>query len=134
MPCGSTSAINQHSRAVHRASRPWMVWKGWSWKNPACVAAAMGLGWNRRRQYRESSRLDDHLLADIGVRGWSCRGAKVFCTSLSARQTIDRPRIQGDFVGPITINSQRTSRRVFPRGRRCSVRPRQERHDLQLNA
>jgi uncharacterized protein YjiS (DUF1127 family) len=62
MSCGSTNSTNTLD-----AVSPSFPDLGWSWQNPLAWLAAIVLGWDRRRQYRELLELDDHLLADIGV-------------------------------------------------------------------
>jgi uncharacterized protein YjiS (DUF1127 family) len=64
MSCGSTTCNSTNALDAASPSFPDL---GWSWKIPLAWLAAIALGWDRRRQYKELLELDDHLLADIGI-------------------------------------------------------------------
>ena len=64
MPCGSTPC---NSAITLDATSPSFPNLGWSWKIPLAWLATTALGWERRYQRRQLLKLDDRLLADIGL-------------------------------------------------------------------
>jgi len=65
MSCGSTTCNSTNTLG---AASPIFPDLGWSWKILLAWPAGIALGWERRYQRRQLlEKLDDHLLADIGV-------------------------------------------------------------------
>ena len=65
MSCGSTTCNSTNTLGAASPSFPDLRW---SWKILLAWLAGIALGWERRYQRRQLlEKLDDHLLADIGL-------------------------------------------------------------------
>jgi uncharacterized protein YjiS (DUF1127 family) len=64
MSCGSTTCNPANHLEAASTSFPDLRW---SWHRPLAWLTDIVMGWERRRQCSELLRLDDRLLADIGL-------------------------------------------------------------------